>query len=147
MMRARACGERELIVIQGVARDRDGFGIWVNSSNGCVQAQVDILVFIELFGAQKQALAVHFAQKIRFGKRGALVGRHGFLANQGDVAIIPKISQLCGERCASLSGADNDDVGHGVFSVLVNFADRNAGHGVRQLQSERDFMRAARGYL
>ena len=56
----------------------------------------------------------------------ALIGGHGFLTDQGDVTLITKIAQFGGQGCTGLTGADNDDVGHGLIHSGCGFASRVA---------------------
>ena len=104
-----------------------------------VQTQVDAVVGVEAFGAEVEAGFLHLAQQVGLGEGRALVGGHGFVAEERDVALEPLGAEFGHERGARLSAADDHDAHARSLPVwpsaggdAISRRDRNAMRGARE---------------
>src|SRR6056297_486553 len=102
------------MVGEGMAPRDNAFIGAVDGGDGFIQVQVNAVFAVIAFGAQEEAFQIHLAQQVFFGQRRALIGRHGFFADQGDLALVPQGAQFGDAGRARLPGPDHDNSGHPV---------------------------------
>ena len=73
------------------------------------EPEVDLLLAIELLGAQRQAGEVHRALEERLRQRRALVGQVGLARDEDDRVVRAFLAQTGGGLDAGVTGADDDD--------------------------------------
>ena len=110
--RARAGGERKLVVADDLAVDMHRPCGAVDGPGARRQPEVDALLGVEFRRAQEQPLDGHLAAQIRLRQRRALVGEDGFLADQHDRPVMAAGTQARDERGAGLACPDDDDSSH-----------------------------------
>ena len=73
------------------------------------EPEVDLLLAIELLGAQRQAGEVHGALEERLRQRRTLIGQVGLARQQDDRVVRAFLAQTGGGLDAGVAGADDDD--------------------------------------
>ena len=110
--RDRAGGQGKLVVVQHLIARVTVRAEVSRAVTGLPGAQGDPAFLVKAVGAQEQAFARHLAQQVILGEGRALIGRGDLFSDQGELAVEPLLSQLCGKGGPGLSGPHDDDMRH-----------------------------------
>jgi hypothetical protein len=109
--------EQQLVITERLSvSEPDCFGNGLDSGHRRVEPQIDRSFLVSL--QRSHELRFDGLDKGLLRQRRALVGGKRFGADQGDVAVEPLFSEREGGACAAFSGADDDEMRHGLFLTV-----------------------------
>ena len=124
--RNRAGCQDELIIGDDLIAEGQPAGGAVDTGHALAKTQGDRLFRIEIDRAQGQAVNLHLAEQIGLGQGGALIGRRGLFADQGDLARKTASPEPRHQCRSGLTRPDNHHMRH-VFALCL--AETHAASG------------------
>ena len=97
-VRRGPCRQHQRVIPDRIATDMHDLGRPVDPVHRLPHAQINTVLGIKRLWPQEHPFQHHVTHQVSLGQRRALIGRHVFLSDQGDLALKPSIAKFDNTR-------------------------------------------------